>query len=460
MAIKNYFSDYADFISTYQNMIMKIQLRYNECQSWVSLGYEQGLLSKEDYDKLNDCRMDELFTGYDLKYVLSAEEVAVIREYADLDNEGKVLSTFLKPKYLRKNELLQGIFQSVRMFAYYDRLDYRTKRQTFKEVVLKFYLEEKSKCIDELNKLENVYGQKKFTSSKYKELTVELERINAAIRYADSILKMDDEALNKAISSFYRIKFQYYEWYNRMRLQEEYLSGNVYEEHSGTMERLQSDFNNSLALRSTMNDEYNEAYGISRDLSKFLEGIINFDVEDLEIETTKKGFLGKLKSATDNKDILLNVFKELYKLHGVMFYLENNFEIEEDGKLLDISNIFELYYKKIYGDVTYVDVDSFVNKFRKVVTAYYKRVLAEYDKLMKKRGKSLTDIDSSLVSNIDRGLVQAKLINEIYKGYNGSGSVSLAGFNEQELNDMYNSLKTYITNGFSFLEPEIVKKKV
>lgn len=111
-------------------------------------------------------------------------------------------------------------------------------------------------------------------------------------------------------------------------------------------------------------------------------------------------------------------------------------------------------------DVTYVDVESFINKFRKVVASYYKRVLAEYDKLMKKRENSLSDIDSSLVSNLDRGLVQAKLINEIYKGYNGSGSVSLAGFNKQELNDMYNSLKTYITNGFSFEESEIVMKKV
>lgn len=460
MAVKDYFSEYANYISTLQNRIMNIQLRYNECQSCISKDYEKGFLSDTDFDRLYDCRMDELIDGYDYKYVLSPEEVADIQKYADLDSDGKVLSTLLQYKYLHKNDVLQSIFQSVRILAYYDSLDFLTKRTVFRNNVINYYSTLKRDCENDIQKLENVYGTNANSSSNYKDLKKELERINAALRFADTIPSLNDENFLKSVVSFYKIKYYYYEWYRKMELKDEYEKGFVYSEHCDAVDALQTEINSSISLQKKLKDDGTEALEISCDLSKFLEQFIKLNIEDILENNEKKGIFTRFRNSTDNKNLLFQVFCKLINLYGVDFYLENNFEIDVDGKRLDNNSIFNLYFKRYYGDCTFVDVDDFMSKFRKVVTSYYKKILVEYRKVLKSSDTKLNEENSKLINISLRSRSEARLINKIYTEYNGYENVSLNGFTIEETEAIYRSLNGYILNGFSFEDSDLIMKKV
>lgn len=454
MAIKDCFSEYSDYIDNIKNQILKIQLRYNECQSLVSLDYERGILSEDDYDILYNCRMDIYLKGFNSKYILSEEEVNIIKEYADLDKEGKVLSSVLCSKYLRKNDLYQSVFRSVKILAFYSQMDYITRRTKFKEVFLKYYLLRKKKCGEELESLERIYGDKKKNTTKYKSLIAELREINIRISYADSIIKLNDDEFMKAVASFYDVKKPYYEWYYGRLLKEEHDSGFIYGKHEESIDSLRDCYNLVGKVSSEAKEEYTECLGISRDLSDFLTGIIEFDLDELNINE-KRSFFGRNKESF-NKDILLKVFVELMKIPGVWFYFDNNFEIEEN---VDVEKLFELYYKKFYGDITYVELASFITKFRKVIVTYYKKILSDYDKILVKRNDTLTEIGNMLDVGINENRMQAHLINEIHNGQKSNSSI-LNGFTMAESDTMFNCLKAYINNGFSFEESDIIKKKV
>ena len=64
-----------------------------------------------------------------------------------------------------------------------------------------------------------------------------------------------------------------------------------------------------------------------------------------------------------------------------------------------------------------------------------------------------------LDAGINENRMQAHLINEIHNGQKSNSSI-LNGFTMAESDTMFNCLKAYINNGFSFEESDIIKKKV
>ncbi len=461
MAIDNYFSRYATYVSGLQNRIMQIQFKYERIQSTILADYEKGILSKDDFDVLYDTRMDVYIEGYNSKYVLSKEDTEYISEYADLDKNGKVLSTIVRYIYLQKGSRLESVFKAVKIFAYYDSLDYLAKREYFKGEVLKYYLGLQKNRQVNIDKLIRIYGNEENFPPRNKKLIAEMIQIQGAISAAYEILNWDDEKLMREIASFYNIKYQYYEWYKRMELKEEYDNGFVYGEHMDTMSSLSIDNNSFNGILENINSEALEAYEISKDLAQFLEEVSNFDIEDIEIESvSKKGIFRKnTKDDSSNKRYLYKIFCKLCRLYGVDFYLINNFDIEDDGKRLSNREIFDLYYNKYYGDSVMVEVSSFIRKFKDNVITYYKKILAQYDKVLKGRSNKLGEISSRISQGISRGVLQAKVINDIYNEYQGIESIILNGFTIEESKEIYESLKLYIINGFSFDE-QVSKRKV
>lgn len=458
MATNNIFLDYANFVSELQNQIMKIQFRYNECQSVLSSDYEKGLIEKEVFEKLYNCRMDQFFEEYSSKYVLTMDEVSFLKNYADLDNEGKVLSTILKSIYLRKNQLFADVLKSVGTFAYYNSFDFYTKRNTFKELYIEAYTNERDKILEAVQRIKSAYGSDNPNSSKYKILMERLDKVNSALSYSREIINLDDKKFNELVASFYKVKQYYYEWFIKMQLKEEYQKGTVFTEHLVTVDNLQQTINSSVQVREQYHEETMDALNISKCLSKFLEEFMNFDYEEIADLEKKKHFSFSRKN-DNNLDVLYKVFGELLKLFGVKFYIDNNFDCDEETLDKD-KEIFNLYMKRNYGDITYVSIEDFIKRFRRCVVNYYKKLLVEYDKVFKKHDEYLESTDKKLKSLGDSSLVQARLIEQIHYGYTGTESVLLSGFTLDEVEKMYVSLKEYIANGFTFADDSKTMRKV
>lgn len=458
MAKNNIFFDYDNFVSEIQNQIMKIQFRYDECQSKIVTDYESGLLSKEDFEVLHNCRMDMFFDSYSSKYVLNSEEVEYLKEYADLDNEGKVLASIIKPIFIRKNEHYKDVFKSVSTFAYYDSFDITDRKRVFSDIYVDFYTKEYNSISEEINRIRSVYGKDNPNSSKYRELLTRLENVNKALKYGKEISSLSEDSLNKLIASFYRVKQSYYQWFLNMQLREEYQKGVIFDEHYSEVLNLQRNIQTSISDRLQYQKDTSNALNISKCLSKFLEEFIDFDLEQFD-NLEKKGFLGFAKNTENNLDILFKVFTELKKLFGVNFYLDSNFSCEED--IADKERfIFDKYFKINYGNITYVSIEDFVKRFRRCVTAYYKRALAGYDKIIQNYKTTVLEQDLTIKNMSESSVVQARLIEKIYYGFNGSNSVILNGFTSSESEAMFITLKEYISNGFVFTDEEKTKGKV
>ena len=105
----NYFEEYTEFIDEIQNRIMKIQLKFNECQSLINSDYSKGFIAKEVAEKMLAVRINQFVPSMDRMYRLSKEEIDFINQYAALDSQGNVLATILKPEYIEKANMLDNI---------------------------------------------------------------------------------------------------------------------------------------------------------------------------------------------------------------------------------------------------------------------------------------------------------------------------------------------------------------
>jgi hypothetical protein len=398
--------------------------------------------------------MDQIFEGYDAKYVLTKDEVMLISEYADLDNDGKVLSSILKSVYLSKNDLYKGVLKSIKIFAYYDTFDYYNKRNAFKEVFLNYYLKEKDAKLVLIKKVQELYGK---NSSRYKIALEELASIDKAINYGGNIDLLDDNRLNRLIANFYDVKYCYYEWYLKMQLREEYQKGVVFDKHLETVIDLHGDINALNILNQQNQEDLTKALNISKILNKFLEQFIDFDFDQFDDFETR-GIFSRKKN-DNNLDVLYKVFSELVRLYGVELYLKNNFNINDKEHDRD-KKIFDIYFRKNYGDITYVSIDSFIKRFKRCIISYYKKLLLNYDNSIKNRNDQLDSFDLDIKAKSDSSLVQARLIEQIYRGYDVNQSFVLKGFSAQESEEMYDVLKSYVENGFTFEKENLEKKKV
>lgn len=469
MASSNYFEEYTEFIQGLENSIMEIQFRYNECLNWVQKDFESGLLSEEDYKKLITARMDTYIPGYSDKYTLSMEDTKFISEVADVDNEGKVLSTFLKSKYLRKEQLLKDIFQAVRIFAYYDTFDFETRKSVFQDIVVKFYQGKLNEALAKKNSLENVYGDKVNNSSKYKETCENIKTINYNLQLFNSISNCTPEQLTRLIGEFYKIKYMFYEWYKKMSYKEEYENGFVYGEHLASIGDLGQEYNNSLIIQNNIAGIYKDITVLNRLLIAFLEKIGNIDINQFEeVQQSKRRFFKKVE--LNNKDKLFLLFKEIYRITGASLYIEQfdteyqenkaKKEEEQNKELeLNLQRCFDTYFSGAYEDAKYVEPDVFLGQFKRDLCSFYKKSISNFEKELEVQNRQLERCNVSQERNLGKSMRQANMISEIHNGYNGRESVTLAGFNLDELSRMYDSLKMFIINGFKFDSDEEKLKK-
>lgn len=464
MEEKDFFINYENYINGLQERLFRLQVKYNEGQSWAYTDHEKGLLSDEDFYKINDSRMDTYVEGVDSKYILSREDVEFIAEYGALDVDGQLLKTILRKDLLDRLALIKQIFRSVVIFSYFDSFDGITKRNKFKDDVVKTFGSEKEKSVKMLERIRQTRGANYQNSPHFLETKQRLDNANKALRFAEHIITFDDDYLYRLLASYYEVKFNYYDWYRRMSLKEENDNGFVYQEHLGLMQKINGDISCLSVKRKTLEEEQGEARKVSSDLIKFLEAIADFDLTKFEEKKEKKS-LFRRNIQESNKDVLFEVFTALLLLPGTFNYVINNLALEgedKDNNAYDAKECFDKFFNDTYGeDTTFVSLINFVNDFRKAVTAYSKKIISQYESVIKKSETSVTDYTKGLDSSFMKALSQSQVISDIHLGYTGKESILLPGFTFEELESMYFSLKSYIIDNVNKeSELEIITKKV
>lgn len=464
MEEKDFFINYENYINGLQERLFRLQVKYDEGQSWAYTDHEKGLLSDEDFYKINDSRMDTYVEGVNSKYILSREDVEFIAEYGALDVDGQLLKTILRKDLLDRLVLIKQIFRSVVIFSYFDSFDGITKRTKFKDDVVKTFGSEKEKSVKMLERIKQTRGTNYQNSPHFLEIQQRLDNANKALRFAEHIITFDDEYLYRLLASYYEVKFNYYDWYRRMSLKEENDNGFVYQEHLGLMQKINGDISCLSVKRKTLEEEQSEARKVSSDLIKFLEAIADFDLTKFEEKKEKKS-LFRRNVQESNKDVLFEVFTALLLLPGTFNYVINNLALEgedKDNNAYDAKECFDKFFNDTYGeDTTYVSLINFVSDFRKAVTAYSKKIISQYEGVIKRSETSVTDYTKGLDSSFMKALSQSQVISDIHLGYTGKESVLLPGFTFEELESMYFSLKSYIIDNVNKeSELEIITKKV
>ena len=287
-----------------------LQVKYNEGQSWAYTDHEKGLLSDEDFYKINDSRMDTYVEGVDSKYILSREDVEFIAEYGALDVDGQLLKTILRKDLLDRLALIKQIFRSVVIFSYFDSFDGITKRTKFKDDVVKTFGSEKEKSVKMLERIKQTRGANYQNSPHFLETKQRLDNANKALRFAEHIITFDDDYLYRLLASYYEVKYNYYDWYRRMSLKEENDNGFVYQEHLGLMQKINGDISCLSVKRKTLEEEQGEARKVSSDLIKFLEAIADFDLTKFDVDNVVCCF----------KDLLTFLESVSYMMSAVIEY--------------------------------------------------------------------------------------------------------------------------------------------
>lgn len=113
--------------------------------------------------------------------------------------------------------------------------------------------------------------------------------------------------------------------------------------------------------------------------------------------------------------------------------------------------LFNKYMASLFGeDAKYVDLNDFVNTFRKKVTIFYKKLIEDMKKNSLIEEDRVRIITTKICSEVQKGVMNAALIEEIYLNCDGSRIILLNGFTEEETEKIFISLKELILNEYVF----------
>lgn len=457
-ASQNFFDEYINFINDLQNQIMKIQLKYNECQMLIKKDYESGFIVKEVAEKMLAVKINQFVPSIDKKYRLSKAEIDLVNQYAALDNSGNILATILKPEYLEKAEVLELISKSVQTYDFYENMDATSKRIKLKADLTTAFEKRISGLKGKLSSLIRKQGENSKNTLAYQQIIDEINRCVSTIEFFDEIMDYDDQKLIQVITTFYKVDYSYYEWYKLMELKDLKEHGDLYTEHTKTMERAYS-YNSDLIDRNDKIKELNEkVVSLNQSLSQFLTSVLDFDLSEPK-EEKKKGLFRKAKKYLNNKEDLKELFTSLALLPGVTNYLKDIYY--KDEETIELSACFDRYFEKNYDqEVEYVELERFLLDFKKNIIAYYKEELEKQQKELTSLIKLNNGTTIALTKNIEKGYSEAQLQERANNITNIDPSLlQIDGFTDDELEMMYFSLRDILTDNYSFQQISTNKSK-
>lgn len=458
---KTYFVEYTQYINNLQNRLMRIQFRFNNILENIRRDMAAGLLSSEEGNRLLNVRMDQYVLNVDEKYSLSKSDAEFVKVYAELDDNGQLLSTILKREYLDKAQYLRDIFEAVRIFGYLDSIGDKNARITVKDALSDYYSE---RLRDIENKLERlaVYGESEKHTVRYKNLSNERDSLLKALKAFEQLESAPTDVFERIVSQFYKVKKSYYDWFLQMQIKQEYEDAAVYGEHCSLMEKSSDTSDTILTASDSLVKLNKELEDTNSNLFSLLTGLSSFDFSTLVNDQTKSKKRFFKKEEDNNKELLFNIFLSLLNIKGLKEYVEVVYG--NGDSCVNLNSAFNIYFKSKYGEETlFVEPNKFINDIRDEIVLYFKDKLAEITHKINEINVKINSNTTLLCGNIRLGVSQANLLRDIREQYPAKrDQLMIRGFTFEELDRIYTDLKEYIGNGFSLGtdEEEIFLRKV
>lgn len=452
------FEEYNKTIDEIKNTLLHLYNKFQGCRFLLESDYKSGAISQKEYDCIKGLSIYSYDDSVDEKYMLSKEEIAYIKLYGAFTSSGELAASMVNKKYLDKQNILNSIGDSIRIFYYYENTSERKRKASFIADVKNFYDEQISACEDEIDKLKRALGEHYYASLNFQKVNGRLTAlVNDRNYYLDKANNCNLKEFMAAIGQFYHINSDYYNWYIRRFIKKEC-------ENEIEVTDQESEIDKAQGLVSVISDNENDSVKINDEIveiSTLMNTLVGEIISDsLDTQVPRKKIFGRKKE--NNKEILFTIFTFYMQYPIFVKYLE---QFSQDG-VVNLNIVFDKYYEKYYNNSSYVDPKAFKNRLLLEVINYLKSTIESLDKRRKEIGTTISSKTKELNDQID----DIKRYEMIRKYYDSNKEIILdvdrvlldLGFSLPEIDRIYDDMKTYIENNFTkeYLEEPVLNMKV
>ncbi len=439
------FKEYQDTINEVKNNLFHLYEKYHNCQSLLNYDYANGLVSEQEYRRARRLSFITYDKSINPKYMLTEDEIAYIKFYADLTNTNELSNYVIKDQFEKKLDILNQIGDTIRRFYILDNIDEKRRKDMFRVIVENYYNPLIKEDETEINRLKTALGPNYYASLKYHQIN---DRLQANIKERDSYFKTLEncsyQEFMTLVSKFYDIDLNIYKWYKQRFIKEECEKEFTTTDPESEVDKVQTIIGDMADKNTRISDIHQEVVEISLLLTSLIGEIIG---DSLEQERQNKP-LFKRKSKS-NKEELLTIFT--YYMNYPIFkkFLEQFNQNEE----FNLTNTFNLYFAHYYNNRPYVNPHEFKQKLILDAINYLKQEIEELTKQMQQAKDSLNNTTDNLkeqVSNVKRYTSIRKYYDENDNSLNTIDKPLLdLGFTEVEINRIYEDIKIYITSNIT-----------
>ena len=409
-----------EFCNECRNNLFQIRQRYEKLKANLEFDYRNGKVSPKDYEKFKNAKIDEYVPS---NYTLSLDEVNYVKKYASLNSSGEMMATLIDKKYLDYLDNLKVLYASVTTFSFFGSFSLDDRKSLFKD--------ELQKDFDE--KVSALRGSE---DKRREELKVELVKRKAIVD------RCNEEQFYSCLERFYGIDYNYYAWFKKMALKDEFDNGFVFAEHVDVAADVVIKKDELCEVENEKRSLEEELYQGINLYHSFVESIINYhglkDTRSLSWEFWKK------------KDNFYDVFRELFGIPGVIKYFKTFNSIDDD--IIHIDECYKTYIDKVYnGNVSGVDKHSFVKTLFENVLNYFKERLAELKMKIDECNEKIDIISKGLDGASQHSLEEAQLQRDIYLNLDSFNDLRLPGILDEDLTSIYEDLKEIVCREHSMV---------
>ena len=460
---KDYYTEYCDSVNQILNQLFQLQLKFMSCKNEAQYDYGQGILTKEQFDYINGLSIITYDERVNPKYMLTKDEMAFVKEYGDLNSDNVLMNDLIKKKYISKRNLLENIFKAIRIFFHFETLDEEGRKDLFIKIVDEDCNNTLVSYTKSIEGIKNSYGKNYYSSVRYQKLSLEMKRIqDECDELVSKIRNASYSEFLNLVAKFYDIKVDYFKWFRRLFLKNEYGEALETFDSSEELSSLETGANVTQEQCVSLVKKTSELSDLSMHLTEFTMFANNVPIPVKESKKKFSLFKKHDDSYKCNKDELYEIFEKFMENEGFQYYL-NSFKKEENPTSYEL---FERYFDSIYGQIIYVDLDLFKRRLILEVLSYYNSLIVD----LKGQVEANNDTVTKTISLVKQRALNIRQMEQIRNYYPTNeeecrklvSKLVVEGLSPEEQLRVYESLKESLASqyGREYFDGPVLDKKV